>query len=253
MGFRGTTTPDGDFVVSGIMGGSIGMFRLTGSGAVALPWPLASSATALGCLPNGDMVAGGNFNGSGIAKFDGTTWLAIGDGLEGGFATDLAFSDEHGLFVCGTFDRAAGQPSVTFSVAQTNCPASTTSFFSGCTGSAGTMQLTADTQPWIGGTLSATASGFPAQSLGLNVIGMPAVPAPLPMGAANCTLQVAPFQASLLVPSAGTAQSSIAIPNDPNLAGQVFRTQVVGLELDASGSIQQLTSTNSLQMTIGAL
>jgi hypothetical protein len=42
------------------------------------------------------------------------------------------------------------------------------------------------------------------------------------------------------------------VPVQPSLAGQQLRLQVVGFEL-AGGSIVRLTSTNALQLTIGAL
>jgi len=77
------------------------------------------------------------------------------------------------------------------------------------------------------------------------------LPTSLPLSPPGCTLQVSPLQTDLVVPGGGSAQASFLIPNDPNLVGIVLRTQVVAVELDANGNLQQLTSTNALQMTIG--
>jgi hypothetical protein len=56
----------------------------------------------------------------------------------------------------------------------------------------------------------------------------------------------------LLLPSFGIATSTWALPASPSLAGLQVRLQVVGIELGATG-IVRLTSTNGLQLTIGAL
>lgn len=56
----------------------------------------------------------------------------------------------------------------------------------------------------------------------------------------------------VLLPLAGIAVATFVLPNQAGLAGQVFRLQVVGVELPAT-SLVQLTNTNALDLTIGAL
>ena len=219
--------------------------------------PAAGSPIALSFMPNGDLIAAGAFNAvpplnaAGIARFDGTSWHDIDGGLSGGLVVDLAQSDAGELFACGSFESAGGNASMGLARARTPCPASVVTFGAGCIGSAGAMQLAPGSQPWLGSTVSATASGFSQQSLGVHVIGVPVLPTSLPLSPPGCTLQVSPLQTDLVVPGGGSAQASFLIPNDPNLVGIVLRTQVVAVELDANGNLQQLTSTNALQMTIG--
>src|SRR5690606_19877436 len=140
--------------------------------------------------------------------------------------------------------------------ATTNCPASVVAFGAGClsggSGSTTTMQLLPTSQPWLGSALSATATGFPQLSLGVHIVGLPTSPTALPFASPGCTLQLLPVQADLLIPSSGRAATSFLIPNSQALVGQTFRTQVLGLELDGSGNLTRLTSTNALQMTVGA-
>jgi hypothetical protein len=72
----------------------------------------------------------------------------------------------------------------------------------------------------------------------------------LPQGVAGCTLLVSPDLLDLLLPTAGSAPASFAIPNTVVLAGQIVHQQVVPVELGALG-ITALTSTNRLTLTIG--
>jgi hypothetical protein len=120
--------PNGDVVVSGLIpniqglpiGGlarfdganwhAMGTFLL-GPGAVLPPRSLC-------VLPNGDLVAGGNFDRigtlvvNGLARWDGTAWSAFGtglfkaNGLAGAWAMDAAPNGD--LVVAGVFDSVAG-------------------------------------------------------------------------------------------------------------------------------------------------
>ena len=258
-GFAAAVSPTGVLAIGGVAFGGASVFALTSQGPQAIGvWPFTTTPPeALHYLPNGDLIAVGGFGPSasssavGVARFDGSNWVEIDGGL-GGIANDLAFSDAGELFAAGGFEVAGGHVSVGLARATTNCPASIVSFGSGCMGSAGAMQLTPESQPWLGSRLATTASGFPQQSFGIHVVGLPTVSMALPFAAPGCSLQLAPLQIDLLLPNAGTATANFLIPNVAPLVGQVFRTQAIGLELDSSGNLQQLTATNALQLTIGA-
>jgi hypothetical protein len=255
----GTISPAGDIVIASGINGTPGIFTLEPQGLQLLhPWTWTAVPTAMQFLPTGELCVAGELdalspaNSVGVRIYDGTGWTQVGSGMTGDYITDIAFSGHGGLLACGQILTAGGNTSMNLARAVTNCPASVVTVGAGCTGSAGPMQLTTGSQPWIGSELEGTASGFAPQSLGLHVIGLIAPPIALPLSPAGCTLQLLPIQTDLLVPSAGTAQASMMLPNDASLVGQVFRTQVVAVELSSGGSLQQLVSTNALQMTIGA-
>lgn len=258
-GLAATVSPSGDLVIAGSANNAQQIFTLTGQGPQTIgTWPYDGSTRAVQFLPNGDLLAAGvltavgSANGAGVARFDGTNWFELAGGLQSGTVTDLAFSDHGELFAAGGFSIAGGHVSANIARATTNCPASVVAFGAGCTGAGGTMQLTPESQPWLGSVLSATATGFPQLALGAHIIGLPVFPTALPFASPGCTLQVLPVQFDLLVPSAGSVTTSFLIPNSQALVGRAFRTQVIGIELDSSGNLMRLTSTNALQMTVGA-
>ena len=257
-GACGTISPSGDLVIASGNSSISGIYTITSQGAqLLIPMTWTALPYVMEFLPDGDLCIGGSldstspYNGVGIRRYTGGGWQLVDGGMTGTRIDDLTFS--HGeLIVVGEFLTAGGHVSMNLARAVSNCPASVVTVGAGCTGSAGSMQLTTASQPWIGSELAATASGFAPQSLGLNVIGLIAPAIALPLSPTGCTLQLQPIQADLLVPSSGTAQTSMQLPNDTSLVGQVFRTQVVAIELSSGGSLQQLVSTNALQMTIGA-
>jgi hypothetical protein len=96
---------------------------------------------ALACDENGNLYAGGQFNlagsvlASGIAKWDGSAWSALGSGVCNLFYDDegdprlqaypgnvsALVSDNKGkLYVGGTFQTAGGRPSVNFAICNLN-------------------------------------------------------------------------------------------------------------------------------------
>ena len=60
-----------------------------------------------------------------------------------------------------------------------------------------------------------------------------------------------PDYAELLLPASGVAETSLAIPDSAALAGLVLHHYVVPFEVDASLNILAVTSSNSLQLTLG--
>ncbi len=215
------------------------------------------SALAMASLPNGDLVAGGSFTlalGNNIARWDGANWLTVAAGTDN-MVRCLATLPDGVLVAGGNFATAGGGFANHFARLTTTCPATAATYGAGCTGSGGLNVLTNTTLPWIGSTFVAVATGVPANAFALGVIGLGTtslalstfVPSP-----AGCTLLVSPDLLDLHLPTAGSVQTRIAIPNTAALAGQVIREQVAPVELDALGNITAITSTNALTLTIGA-
>jgi hypothetical protein len=216
------------------------------------------NAIALAHLPDGDLIAAGGMyvNGSpvGVYRFDGSTWTIVDGGITSGFAETVAASESGDLFAAGsTLAVAGGHPSARFAHAAPTCPAAVVAFGAGCAGGGGPMTLVAVDLPWAGGTFTATASGFPAHSLGVLAAGDQPLVAPLPLGGPGCSLFVQPLLLELLLPANGAATGALALPPSPALAGVQLRVQVVGAERDAAGNLLRLTATNALALTVGAL
>lgn len=222
------------------------------------------SVRALTTLPNGDVVAAGEFIVAGgvsakrIARWNGTSWSAIGAGLAGPRPSQPAFAltmHDGDLVVSGTFSGAGPFVSPYLARLTTACPASTLPHGAGCIGSGGANVLVATTLPWTGSTFRSAASGMPANGLAVGVIGFQTLSIPLasvlPQGVAGCTLLVSPDLLDSYVPTAGSVQTSVPIPNVAALVSTVFHQQVVPVEIDPLG-IAALTSTNALTLTIGS-
>ena len=75
---------------------------------------------------------------------------------------------------------------------------------------------------------------------------------PLPQGVAGCSLAVNPDSLGLLVPSAGTVATQLAIPNTASLVGVVVHEQVLAVGLGAGGAITTFRGKNRLTLTVGA-
>ncbi|HEU4419896.1 MAG TPA: hypothetical protein VFT55_13270, partial [Planctomycetota bacterium] len=197
----------------------------------------------------------GGVGANNIARWDGTSWSALGSGTNAG-VRDLMMLPNGELAVGGYFSVVDGVVSGYVAQLTTTCPATASSYGSGCSGSGGANVLTATTLPWIGSTMRAVATGMPAISIAVGVRGLGTASIPLstllPQGTAGCDLLVTPVLLDFYVPTAGTVQTQLPIPNTVTLAGQVLYEQVVALELGALGSITAATSTNALTLTIGA-
>lgn len=253
-------TADGTLAVAGAMGGhvamtwdgttwtTIGMFNTSPS--TALRWVTT--------LPDGGLLFGGTFtsvNGVAVqdfARWDGTAWHAFDHAALNGVTEFAAMSGDGTLFVAGGFTTAGSHVAWGFTTGEAVCPASAAAFGAGCAGGAGPLALQAGNLPWAGGTFTSTATGFTSQSLGLHAIGTQPIVLPLPGGSPGCTLFVSPVLTDLLMPAAGQATASLTIPGSVSLAGLTLRTQVVGLELDATLGLVRITSTNALDLTVGA-
>jgi len=224
-------------------------------------------ARAVFALPNGDIVAGRGFGvtsttpDDGIARWNGTSWSRLGVGMQEYFATvsvavrALAMRADGALLVGGTFSAAGGTTSKSLAVLQSTCPATATSYGSGCSSVAGPLDLTADTLPWLGAVFRTTTTGMAPGSLGIGVTGFASLSIPLPTllaeGQPGCTLLAAPDITLLLTPGPGTARSAIGLANSPALLGGQFFQQTIPLEFDLAGAIAAVRGSNALALTIG--
>jgi trimeric autotransporter adhesin len=225
---------------------------------LAVPAPVDWDLTATTFLPNGDLVVGGGIAtvfgqpATGMAQFVGNSWRPL-LGLQGWTIWTLAASETGTMFAGGSFFTAGNFVSAGLARAEPTCPASLATAGAGCSGGAGPVTLTAGSLPWAGATFRSTATGMTTPSLAAHVIGLQPTNVPLPSGAAGCALFVDPVLLDLLLPANGVVDAPVALPRGASVAGVVVRTQVVGIELDQAGAIVRLTSSNALELTVGAL
>lgn len=249
-------SPDGELVGIGTFTGAGsqlarlvgGAWSILGSGTMPTWWDLQHGTF----LPNGDLVAHVQGTPVGLVRFDGTAWTAV-PGLEDVPIDCLAANDAGELFAAGPIGAAGGHVSIGIARAEPTCPAGVVAFGAGCTGAAGPVSLAADSLPWAGATFRATAHGIPSSSLALHAVGVQPNLLPLPLGAPGCFLYVDPIDLSLLAPAGGAASVAFAVPDSPSLAGLLVRSQVAVVELGTGLAIVRLTSSNALELTIGAL
>ncbi|MBK8975500.1 MAG: hypothetical protein IPM29_06210 [Planctomycetes bacterium] len=247
-------------------------------------------------LPNGDLVAAGLFDRAGgvpvtnVARWNGTAWqtmgtipgyvrgllrLPDGDLLAGALelrrwsgvswnplagtepgVTSIALRPNGELMLGGTFQVADHAVSAYVARVATTCRASSTTYGSGCAGSAGPQLLVTTAEPWLGSTFRGLATGMPTGSLALVLWGLSPVnvglPAILPQGVPGCALRASPDWWEVLQPAGDAVATQLSIPNASVLIGASAFHQVVAFELSAAG-IVAVTSTNGLQITFGDL
>lgn len=234
-----------------------------GLGWVALPGT-DGPVRSLAQLPNGDILIGGAFTtfagvpANGVARLD-PSGLGAGFGVGlGGAATPVCNAvavSGNEVFVAGQFLQAGGMGSPYLARLGTDCPAQSSSFGTGCSGSAGPNVLATVALPFAGGTFVAEGTGMPASSVALAVTGLATMSTPLssllPFGVPGCTLLVQPDILGFVVPTAGVARSTLGFPNQPNMIGLVFHHQLTPLEYDPALGFLAWTGTNGLTLTVG--
>lgn len=219
-------------------------------------------------LPNGDVVVVGSFLAIGsvpakeIARWDGTNWFPIGSGIESSqFApselSPLLCTSSGSLVAGGAIIRAGGNVSVHLARYTTPCPPQATTSGQGCTSSGGSNTLALVTPPWLGSTLRTRATGLPGMAFAFALIGFAPTSVPLgsllPQAGAGCNQLVTDDLVWLLGVNSGVADFQVGLPNNPVFAGFVLHHQMLPLEVDAQMNAVELTATNALQLTMGAL
>ncbi|MCU0864232.1 MAG: WD40 repeat domain-containing protein [Planctomycetes bacterium] len=252
--------PNGDLLAGGGFFPSHEVARWDGSSWTRLGPGFDFEVLTLRLLPDGDLLAGGAFvqvGGvpmAGIARWGGASWNPVDSGCNGIVRT-LALLPDGDVLAGGSFTVAGGQVSSRLARLRSTCPATAVATGTGCSGSAGTVQLRATSLPWLGSTFRSQATGLPANAVALEIRGLSTtalpLPAVLPQGVAGCTLQVTPDLLGLVVPSQGTASSAFSIPNSLGLVGAVLHQQIAPLEFGASGNLTAVTSSNALRLVLG--
>ena len=229
-----------------------------GIGVLGTGW---SRLAVLVPLPGGQLLLGGQFdnlNGvpaNNLARWNGANWTSL-PGTDGEIYV-IAPLPGGAFAVGGEFATVGGAVSPYFAKLVTPCPASAIASGAGCTGSGGANVLAATALPWLGGTCRSLATGMPTNGLALAIVGFAPTSIPLaailPQGVVGCSQLATLDLLDVLVPSAGRATATLAIPNSSALVGRTFHQQVVPLDLDALGNLVAVTATNALALTIGAL
>jgi hypothetical protein len=251
--------PDGSVVAGGAFQNAGGVPAQRVARWDGLSWSAMGAGLAtpevnsLRTLPNGDVLAGG---GAGVvARWNGSAWSLV-DGGTNGPVYALASLPDGDILAAGLFSTAGATGSVQIGRITTSCPAVRSAYGAGCAGAGGVDTLVADTLPWAGSTLRTTATGLPTQSLAFRLLGLQAANVALaslvPQGVAGCDVLVAPMASTGLVVAQGAAHDSFGIPNAPFVVGVQLLAQVVTLETGVAGGLLAVTSSNGLQLRIGA-
>ena len=169
---------------------------------------------AFTALPNGDLVAGGDFT--------------VVNGAVSAYMAQLTTTCPATAVSYGAGCTGSGGPNV---LAATSLPWIGSTFRSVATGM--------------------PAPALALRVFGFSAISIP-MPAILPQGVPGCTLLVSPDLLDVYLPAAGIVQTQLVIPNTVALAGVVLHQQVVPIERSGTDSITALTGTNALTLTIGS-
>lgn len=260
-------SPNGDLFAAGLftMAGGVpaeGIARWDGASWHALGAGLPGGyVTALAILPDGDLVAGGDLASAGgvpvaqIARWDGVAWNTFTAGTSGGVFA-MTWLPSGTLAVGGYFAQFDGRAAPTVANVGTTCPPGVAVLGSGCAGSGAANTLAAVSLPWADATFRAVGTGLPNVSLAVAVTSFTALPAPVPLSVVfasppGCNLHVAPDILGLLLPTAGSVDSDLFLPNTPPLVGLTFHHQLVVFEIGMSGAITSVTATDALSLTVG--
>lgn len=252
-----------------IAGGSFAA-ALPGTGNYISRWngtqwsSLGNAATgtvrSIEVLPNGDLLVAadrfviGNLQGPGLARWDGSQWHAVRLDMTG--VDTLTVAPDGRILLGGRFETFGAVPSGYFATAASTCPALANPFGPTCASPNGPLVLSTQDWPWLGGTCRTTATGFTTNSLGASVFGfsVPNTPlsALLPIASPGCLLLASADAVALLVPQAGVASASFALPRDIGLVGVSLFEQVLQLSLNAQNQPVGLSGSNGLALVVGS-
>lgn len=261
-----TVGPTGRIVVGGAFTYSGSTYALNAAHWDGSNWQpmttvgVSHRVDALATLPNGDVIAGGRFTSVDqmpakyLARWDGTQWSSAEIDVNGFVEVLKMFEGE--LMVAGPFDRVGSDAVPFWGRYVTPCAATASSYGAGCVGSAGLNELVAATDPWLGTSFESLASGLPAASLAVAAYGFAMTQVPLntilSQGTLGCDLLAIPVLLDAFLPVAGSATLSLDLPSSVSLAGLSLVHQAFALELDASGNLVAVTSTNGLSLVLGS-
>ncbi|MGE3173842.1 MAG: hypothetical protein AB7O97_14555 [Planctomycetota bacterium] len=243
---------------------SSNLVRFVGGAWTPFAPGLSDGAHAMLSLPNGDLLAAavppnGGPRHNVVRYSEGAgTWTPV-DGDVDGTARGLALHPGGDITCVGDFARADGQLSVSIAHLAPPCRATSTPAGAGCTTTTGPLALAPDTQPWIGGAFTSTATGFAPDSFAVWELGTGPLSTPVsaihPAGGPGCTQWINPdVMTSILFPQNGALTVGVSLPNEPTLIGLVLWHQVAGIEVDpVTFAITHIATSDALQLTFGAL
>jgi hypothetical protein len=125
----------------------------------------------------------------------------------------------------------------------------------GCAGSGGANNYEMRILPWIGSTFRGRSTSIPTPSIVAVVTGLAAMNLPLnsllPPSPLGCNLLVTPDLVEIATSISGTVDTALPIPNNPTLVGITLFQQLVLAEVGPNLTFVEITSSNSLALTIG--
>jgi trimeric autotransporter adhesin len=210
-------------------------------------------------LPNGDVLAGGDFESAGgvpvheIARWDGTAWHDVGSGADGA-VTSLATNARGAIAIGGKLLTFDGQLSAFVARLEPTCPALAVSYGTSCFGAPTSLQV--EQLAFTGGVLRTRVDGVASSVLVLAVLGFaPAqvpLPAILPQGGAGCALLATADFVQVALPNGDVAHADVAIPRAPALVGAVLYNQALPIGAASPGGFV-LTASNGQAAIIGGM
>lgn len=261
----GTLVAGGDFVNDGSLVRPLGFvaywdgtdWQPFGSG---LAGPPGASVRALQVLPNGDLIAAGDFTSAGgqpadgVALWDGAAWHALDGGLDGRVLT-IAQGPDGDLCFGGDFTRAGS--SAHFAQLRSDAPALAQPYGTACAGTAGPLALHATALPWLGSTCRTRCVTVSSAAFGVVVLGLAPLQVPLanlfPVAGPGCTLLSTLDLLTLQLPVAGAIEASFAVPDAPALLGATLQQQVLVGELAPTTlALVHVAASDALTLTLGA-
>ena len=189
----------------------------------------------------GLLVRGGAGGTQAIAEFDGVV-------------SQLHLDGDGVLHAFGNFQSSFGVSAGFHAAVVSSCPATATTFGATCTSSTGSLALTTAAKPWVGTNFTTQLDGLPAGSLTVVAYGFDPVDvllsAFLPEAVPGCRLLTTLDVMSAGIAAGTTQETSLALPAIPAAIGEELHHQ--GFVLDASSGSLQVSSSNALQLVVGA-
>jgi trimeric autotransporter adhesin len=220
---------------------------------------VTASVRVLHLLPNGDLLAGGDFTTAGsrairgLARWDGAEWSAVDGDIDGTVLTIARRADGE-VWIGGNFARAGGRSNAHVAIARTDQPAAAVERGSACGSPAPLANPIA--LPWLGSTWRSRCAPVSATAIGVQLLGTTAVQLPLsmlhPSAAPGCELLTSIELAIPRLPMNGAIESTLVVPSTPSLLGVSLFEQILLAEF-SGGILTSLLSSNALALTVGAL
>lgn len=261
--------PSGDLVIVGgftsIAGQqAIGIARLRGATwstfGTGFSTPLsAEGPLTVATVSPAQLLVGGEFTGvdgvaaRNIARWDGSTWHAVGTGADGTVRRIVA---NRVVLMCGDFLSFDDQPSARLATLLSTCLAASFAQGFACAYGTTTPQLFVEDQPMRGGELRTVATGMPAIGLGIGVLGTQAIQRPLavlglPAGP-QCYLQAEPLLLQAVVAQAGRTPFRYPLPENPSIVGIALFHQAIAFELTPTATLQSIGTTRVQVVRVGS-